>query len=139
MSFLIKTQLNEAPINPTTQTNSPAWCLERMVPGWVIQIDTGYFLDKPCSTWPSYLEGHYYFCYEQRPATQLRWTLCKYLSLCRFNAIKGALWKQKKKNEHPWLFTMDQQLLPFWMDFDELRKNMLALKITCQVKQGLYF
>lgn len=60
MSFLIKTQLNKAPINPSTQTNSPTWCLERKVPEWVIQIDTGYFLDKPCSMLLSYLEGHYY-------------------------------------------------------------------------------
>lgn len=72
MGFLITTQLNEAPINPSTQTNSSAWCLERKVPKWVIQIDTVYFLDKPWSTLPSYLEGHYYFYYDQRPATQLQ-------------------------------------------------------------------
>lgn len=115
MSFLIKTQLNEAPINPSTQTNSPAWCLERKVPEWVIQIDPGSFLDKPCSTLPSYLEGHYYFCYDQRPATQLRWTLYKYLSFCYFMLWKGLCEnrKKKKKPELPWLFTMNQQIIAF--------------------------
>lgn len=42
--------------------------------------------------------------------------------------MKGALWKQKKKTELSWLFTMDQQLLPFWMDFDELRKKNVSFQ-----------
>lgn len=113
MSFLIKTQLNEAPINPSTQTNSPAWCLERKVPEWVIQIDTGSFQDKPCSTLPPILKVTTIsvMIKDQQPSFDGHFiNTCLSATLCY---ERGSVKTEKKKTWTPLTFHHEPTIIAF--------------------------